>query len=63
MGDNQVAWAMAAVVVIALIGFMAYQYMQQQAAAQRARDPGLLLGQGIGNVVSGIVGLATQGAS
>lgn len=55
---NQVAWAMAAVVVIALVGFMAYTYQQQQLAAQRTRDPALLLGGGIGQVVSGIVGLA-----
>lgn len=57
--QNQVAWAMAVVVIVAVLAILGYQYMQQQLAAQRARDPGTLLGQGIGNVVTGIVGLAT----
>lgn len=55
---NQVAWAMAAVVVIALLGFFLYTYQQQQLAAQRQTNPGMLLGSGIGQVVSGVVGLA-----
>lgn len=58
--NNQVAWAMAAVVVIALVGFMLYQYQQAQLAAQRTRDPATLIGSGIGQLVGGIVAAATQ---
>lgn len=53
------AIAMAAVVAIAIAGFIAYQYVQQRAAAERARDPATQIGQGIGSLVSGIVGAAT----
>lgn len=53
------AIAMAAVVVIAIGGFIAYQYVQQQAAAQARRDPATLIGQGIGSLVSGIIGAAS----
>ena len=58
--NNQVAWAMAAVVVIALVAFFAWQYQQQQLAAQRTRDPATLIGSGIGQLVGGIVAAATQ---
>lgn len=58
MGNNSVAWAMAAVVVIAIVGFMWYNYQQQQIALQRSRDPANLIGSGIGSLVSGIVGAA-----
>lgn len=58
MEKNTVAWAMAAVVVIAIVGFLFVQYQQQQAAAQRSRDPATLIGSGIGQLVSGIAGAA-----
>lgn len=56
--SNNVAWAMAAVVVIVIVAFLAVQYQQQQLAAQRARDPATLIGSGLGQLVSGIVGAA-----
>lgn len=56
--NSSVAWAMAAVVVIALVGFMAYTYQQQQLLAMRARDPATLLGSGLGQLVTGIAGFA-----
>lgn len=60
---NQTAWAMAAVVVTAVVAVLAYQYMQQQAAAARARDPATLIGQGVGSLVSGIVAAVGGGSS
>lgn len=56
--DKTIAYAMAAVVIIAIIGVLLVQYQQQQLAAQRARDPATLIGSGLGQLVSGIVGAA-----
>lgn len=55
---NQVAWAMAVVVIVAVVAILLYLNMQQRQAMQQTNDPGRLLGQGIGNVVQGVVGLA-----
>jgi hypothetical protein len=57
--NTGVAVAMAAVVVLAIGGFILYQYMQQQAAARRASDPATQIGQGAGLLISGIIGAAT----
>jgi type II secretory pathway component PulJ len=56
MDGNQVAWAMAAVVIIAVIAVLAYQYLQQQQALRQSNDPGRNIGQGIGLLAQGIFG-------
>lgn len=56
--SNNIAWAMAAVVLVAIVGFLFMQYQQQQLLAQRARDPATLIGSGLGQLVSGVVGAA-----
>lgn len=52
--------AMVIVVAIAIAGFIAYQHFEAQRRAAAARDPASLIGSGIGNLVSGIIGAATS---
>lgn len=57
-------WLILATVAILIGGVVAYQKVQADAAAARAaRSPGNLIGSGVGNLVAGIVTLATEGGS
>lgn len=56
--DKTAVIGMVIVVVIAIVGFMLYNYQVQQAARARAMDPGQQIAGGIGNLVGGIIGIA-----
>lgn len=49
-----VAVTMAAVVIIAIGGFIAFQIVQSSRQQARETDPARLIGAGIGNLVEGI---------
>jgi hypothetical protein len=52
-------YAFAIIVGLAILAFAAVSFLESQAAAERANSPGALLGQGVGNLVSGVVGLVS----
>lgn len=58
---NGTAVAMAFVVIAAIAGLFFLQWQSQQAARARATDPAAMIGGGVGQLIGGIVALATGG--
>lgn len=53
--NTGVAVTMAAVVIVAIGGIIAFQWFQAQQQAAQRRDPASLIGRGAGDLISGIL--------